>query len=89
LSFCGVVGLGAYQARATDVTEPELVTSFYGSVGARVMAGLAISEMFSLRIFAELAVPFVRPSLVVDDQEVWSAPPVYGTFGLAGAAHFL
>jgi hypothetical protein len=71
------------------VTDPEVVTTFFSSGSIRVMAELRLSAMFALRALADLSVPFVRTSLEVDGAPEWTSPPVFGSFGLAGAGDFL
>ncbi|WP_394835167.1 hypothetical protein LVJ94_52580 [Pendulispora rubella] len=73
---CGVGRVGAFQGRAPDVVHPSLGTSAFGSVGLRGGYMIPLTKVLSVRASVEGAVPLVRTTLVIDKDEVWTAPPV-------------
>jgi hypothetical protein len=73
---CGVGRAGAFQGRAPDVVHPSLGTSAFGAVGLRGGYMIPLSKILSVRASVEGLVPVVRTTLVIDGQDVWTAPPV-------------
>jgi hypothetical protein len=82
---CGWVGValgcvgaqaGIFQGRGVDLVAPSTQTGAF--VSADVAAGLAIPlwQDTHLELLAELRAPLSRTSLLVDDQTVWTAPPL-------------
>jgi hypothetical protein len=85
-ALCITGRVGAFQARAPDVLNPNLGTSLFGAVGARAGYVLRLGQVVSLRALAFVELPLVRTSLLINQVTVWTAPPVLG--GLAVGAVF-
>jgi hypothetical protein len=74
--------LGAFDAEAEDIVDPEPSSTFSAKIGAATGAEIELSRQLALRAVAELGVPLVRTSLKIDDIPVWTAPPVHANLGV-------
>jgi hypothetical protein len=79
LFACVVARMGVLQGRAPDVARPSLGSSFHATLGPRAGVWAPLTAGFGITAFAEMAVPLVRTTLVVDDRPVWTAPAIAGS----------
>lgn len=87
VAFCGVIHLGAIQGVAHNVSNPEPQVTLFASASARVLARFPLGPVVTLLVLAEAGIPIVRTSLAVNSRIVWTAPPVFGTFGIGVQAN--
>lgn len=81
---CIVGRLGVLQGRAPEVVRPSLGSSTNASIGPRIGVWVPVTGSFAFVTTAELVVPLVRTTLIVDGQGAWTAPAIAGglTVGL-------
>jgi hypothetical protein len=77
------VRLGVIQGRAKDVAQPSLGSSFLATLGVGLRAELPHERTWAARFELAALLPVVRTELLVNQQVVWTAPPVY--LGLSAA----
>ncbi len=79
---CGVLRMGVLQGHSSSVQHPSLGSSLVGSVAIRGALAVPLGPIVRLIPRAELVVPLVRTTLLVDSNPVWTAPAIGGHFGL-------
>ncbi len=79
---CAVGRVGVLQGRSPSVEHPSLGSSIIGSLGLRAALSVPLGSIFRLTPRAELVVPLVRTTLLVNASPAWTAPAIGGHFGL-------
>jgi len=80
-TFCLGARIGSIDLTALDVERPTLTSAFAAAAFARAGVAFPIARSVAIGGAVEGIVPFVRTSLVIDGQPVWTVP--------AGQASFL
>ncbi len=80
---CAMVSGGVFRAASEGLAGGRTVNGSFFSAGGRALYELDLAGPLSLRLNADLIVPLVRSSLVVDQKAVWVSSPVAGSVGLA------
>ena len=79
---CAVGRVGVLQGRSPSVEHPSLGSSIVGSLGLRAALSVPLGSVFRITPRAELVVPLVRTTLLVNASPAWTAPAIGGHFGL-------
>jgi hypothetical protein len=82
LSVCAVFDAGELRITSDPGVSIQARQPWVSSVGLRVGGDWRFSEQLSLRGFAELHTNHSRPSLWVNNREVWRVPPLSGVVGV-------
>ncbi|WP_437899695.1 hypothetical protein [Sorangium sp. So ce124] len=82
LSVCAVFDAGELRITSDPGVSVQARQPWVSSVGLRVAGDWRFSEQLSLRGFAELHTNHSRPSLWVNNREVWRVPPLSGVVGV-------
>jgi hypothetical protein len=85
---CGLVEIGAIEARGLDVTQPETPSAPFVALGARLGAELPLSPVWAFRVGGDLLVDLNRPSLRIDGTEMWKFTVLAGGIAMGLAARF-
>lgn len=89
LSLCGLIGLGRLEVledpRIKLIEERE---PWSASLGIRPVVEWPLGEDVTLRGFMELHVVMGQPSVWVNNEHFWSAPPVAGLIGISMMVSF-
>ena len=79
---CLVTVVGALRARALEIEQPRQVEMLALRAGARVGGSYELGRRISLGIHVEVLASLIRTSFEVDQQSVWTTPPVSGLLGI-------
>jgi hypothetical protein len=71
---CGLVGAGLVRARGDDLMDARTAIRPLASLGVRAEWRQPLSRHLGLRLFATADQVLVRPSFLVDNTAVWTAP---------------
>ncbi|MGK3995316.1 hypothetical protein [Sorangium sp. So ce1024] len=82
LSVCAVFDAGQLQIASDPDVRIQARKPWVSSVGLRAAGDWPFSEHLSLRGFAELRTNHSRPSLSVNNREIWQVPPLSAVFGV-------
>lgn len=85
---CGLLELGALRFTGGDGVHVKTRDPFLAAGGLRVGVEWSFSERFALRGFADGASIFTRTTLVYNEMEVWTTPPIFGGIGAGLTASF-
>jgi hypothetical protein len=86
--YCGLALVGATWARAVNVALPRTAVAALAAFGGRVGVRAPVSGSWSVSAHVEL-LGVVAPVLAqVDDDTIWTAPPLAGAFGLGISRRF-
>lgn len=86
---CAVVGAGVTRISSQGLGDARELTAPFFQVGGRVQVLVPVTRRLAFGGSLDLLAPVARPVLLVDQQPVWSAPPVNGSAGLFVAFAFL
>ena len=86
--YCALALVGATWARAIDVELPRTDSAVFVAFGARVGMTAPLSGGWSLLVHAELVGVPAPVRAEVDDETVWSAPPLAGGFSVGIGRRF-
>lgn len=78
-SACGVASVGALLARGSNVDRPREPTIAVFALGARASGSWRIPGDFFIDASAELMGALLRPSLTINAERAWDAPPLQGS----------
>ncbi|WP_437680520.1 hypothetical protein [Sorangium sp. So ce131] len=82
LAACAVFDAGELQIASDPGIVIQSRRPWVSSIGLRLGGDWRFSERVSLRGFAELHAHYSRPSVWVNNKEVWQVPPVSGVVGV-------
>jgi hypothetical protein len=88
-SFCALGEIGSLQAHGYGIAPAPARSTFIAFAGARAGMDLGLSSTFSLRVHLDGLVDLHPPSLVLNSDTVWTAPPVAGSLGVGLVARIL
>jgi hypothetical protein len=88
LEYCALALVGATRARAVNVALPNTASAVLAAFGASVGVQAPLSGSWSLSARAELVGVVAPVRAQVDDDTVWSAPPLAGGFSLGLSRRF-
>jgi hypothetical protein len=81
VELCLPVGTGVIEARVRG-SDQAPARSAVVHVGARAAAAWRPTHGIALAAWAQVDLALIQPSVYVDGDRVWAAPPVAGIFGL-------
>ncbi len=84
---CAVAMAGLQGGSASNLPEARSVSTPLFEVGARAMADLRLTKVFSLRFHLDGRVPVTRTTLTVSGTPVWSTPTLAAALGLSAVGH--
>jgi len=82
---CLAVYVGAFQGQGESVENPRIQSTVTSALAARAGVGWPVIEAIHLRAHVEVGVPLVRTELLIEDQAVWDASPLYASAGVGVA----
>lgn len=82
LSVCAVFDAGELRITSEDGVRIESFTPWVSSAGLRVGGDWQFSDRLGLRGLVELHAQYSRPSVWVNNEEVWQAPLLFGVAGV-------
>jgi hypothetical protein len=86
LRGCLVGSLGVLHGSSDGINASSQADSLWSAIGARVAAEIPLGSFFQLRPFAEIDALLTRTRLNVDDQPVWTTPPLAASLGVGVVA---
>ena len=88
LGVCGLLSLGALEASGGEVATPRTASAFWAAAGVRVAAELTVFGPLTLTFHADGLVPFVRTTLRLNGEDVYTTSAMAGVGGLRLTMHF-
>ncbi len=90
LAFCGFGTVGMMRASSNYIAHPWSAADTYSALGLRLGFEWPLAGPLSLRIHADLGVPWPRQSIKIDNKEVWPGPglDVFGLIGSGLVVHY-
>lgn len=88
LSVCGLLSVGALQASGGDVATPRSETAFWAAAGVRIATELQVWGPVALAFHADVLVPFVRTTLQLNGEDVYTTSAIAVAGGLRFVVRF-
>lgn len=82
LGVCGLLSLGALEASGGDVATPRSATAFWAAAGVRIAHELPLYGPLTLTFHLDGLVPFVRTTLRLNGEDVYTTSAMAGAGGL-------
>jgi len=88
MGLCALLAFGALQASGGDVVTPRSDTAFWAAAGVRLAADVPLWGPIAIGLHADALAPFVRTTLRLNGEDVYSTSAVAGAIGARVAVHF-
>lgn len=88
LGVCALLSFGALQASGGDVVTPRSDTAFWAAAGIRLAAEMPLWGPLAIGVHADGLAPFVKTTLRLNGEDVYSTAAVAGAMGLRFVVHF-
>ncbi len=88
LGICALITVGALQASGGDVATPRSEAALWAAAGIRLSLQWTLWGPLAVGLHADGLAPFMRSTLKLNGEEVYSTSSVAGTLGLRFVVHF-